>query len=231
LKNDDVDYLLSTRAIREKAAQVFELTKAGQGSFTFHPDKMAPTIDFVMQIIRKNYPDMKVPFHSRWRHFTAGGIDRAEQLDSVISSADAMERARIKLDLVITSVLLDAGAGPQWSYREKESGKTFSRSEGLGVASFHMFTSGAMSSDGSPRADAKGLRAIRVTDLTKHFQVSNGNPLVGLEGRVQLLNNLAKAVGNTKIFNGERPGHILDYLKNQNGKEIPATAILRGVLD
>ena len=28
-------------------------------------------------ITRRRYPDLDVPFHSRWRHFSAGGVDRA----------------------------------------------------------------------------------------------------------------------------------------------------------
>lgn len=31
------------------------------------------------------------------------------------------------------SVLLDAGAGPAWKYKEEDTGNVYSRSEGLGV--------------------------------------------------------------------------------------------------
>ncbi|PMU96171.1 DUF1688 family protein, partial [Pseudomonas sp. GP01-A4] len=85
----------------------------------------------------KNYPSLDIPFHSRWGHFRVGKIDRVKDLDAKLSNLDAMERARVKLDLVITSVLLDAGAGAAWSFQEEKN--VFSRSEGLGVASFHMF--------------------------------------------------------------------------------------------
>ena len=72
-----------------------------------------------------------------------------------------LERARAKLDLVITSVLLDAGAGADWKYLEADSKKNFSRSEGLGVASLYMFLSGIMSSDKkSLRADGNALKKM-----------------------------------------------------------------------
>lgn len=232
LSQTQVDYLLSPPAIRERAKQIFELTQNGETHFTYNPDRLTPTIEYVLQTIRKNYPDLIIPFHSRWGHFRVGGIDRVKNFDNQLTAMPAIERARTKLDLVITSVLLDAGAGAEWSYLEDSSSKTFARSEGLGVASFHMFCSGVMSSDKkSNRADSGGLRSVTADDLRTHFQVSAKNPLVGVEGRVQLLNNLGKAVENKTIFKDGRPGNIVDYLSEKYGQTIPATGILRAVLD
>jgi len=57
------------------------------------------------------------------------------------------EIAKRLIDLFLVSVLLDAGAGNVWTYKEASSGQKFSRSEGLGVASVHMFTDGLFSGD------------------------------------------------------------------------------------
>jgi hypothetical protein len=54
---------------------------------------------------------------------------------------------------------------------------------------------------------------------------------VGAAGRVGLLNNLARALARGEIFRGGRPGNIVDYLAAKFGKEIPAPAILRAVID
>jgi hypothetical protein len=43
-------------------------------------------------------------------------------------------------------VLLDAGAGPVWKYKEKETGLVYGRSEGLAIASLDMFKAGMFSS-------------------------------------------------------------------------------------
>lgn len=238
LTSSQVDYLLSPKAIRERAQRIFDLTIAGKTHFQFHADKLEPTVDYVLQVIRKNYPDLKIPFHSRWGHFRVGGIDRVQEFDRKLQElygsgeSNALEKARAKLDLVITSVLLDAGAGADWSYQEKESGKSFNRSEGLGVASFHLFCTGTLSVNRkSLRADAQGLRSLSVDDLRNGFQVSEKNPLVGVEGRVMLLNNLANALENKAVFKDGRPGNLIDYLSEKHGKEIPAPAILRAVLD
>lgn len=58
---------------------------------------------------------------------------------------DEIEICKRLIDLFLVSVLLDAGAGNVWSYLEEESGQRFARSEGLGVASFHMFQEGLFS--------------------------------------------------------------------------------------
>lgn len=92
-----------------------------------------------------------------------------------------------------TSVLLDAGAGDVWKYTEKSTGFEAGRSEGLGVASFHMFGSGAFSSDpGSAphRADSAGLKGLADDSVRTAFQVDDdANPLVGCEGRTQVQYN------------------------------------------
>lgn len=230
LQASEIDYLLSPQAIRDRAQKIFNLTAEGKTSFKFHEDKFKWTLNYLLDVIKKNYPDLNIPFHSRWGHFRVGGIDRAKKFDAQLSSHDALEKARIKLDLVITSVLLDAGAGAAWSY--KEDTKSFSRSEGLGVASFYMFTKGIMSSDRkTQRADASGLKKVTADDLKTAFQVGEQNPLLGVEGRVLLLNNLGKALENKNIFKDSRPGNIIDYLIAKHGKTIPAPAILRAVLD
>ena len=86
-------------------------------------------------------PSLEIPFHARWRHFAAGGVDRWARLAASTPWRDGASRARGAFDLAIVSVLLDAGAGPDWGYRA-EDGSLFSRSEGLALASFDMFARG-----------------------------------------------------------------------------------------
>jgi len=124
--------------------------------------------------------------------------------------------ARSRIDLALISVLLDAGAGSRWRYRERESGQTFARSEGLGVASLRAFMAGRFSSDaGDPlRVDAKALAALDARALAEVFQVSLDNPLVGLEGRVALLHRLADALrAHPQVYTAlGQPGHLFDAL-------------------
>ncbi|MES2964777.1 MAG: DUF1688 family protein [Bdellovibrionota bacterium] len=232
LSPEEIEFLLSPVAIRERAAKIFQLTTAGKTNFIFHESRVEPTVDYVIGVIKKNYPDLKIPFHSRWGHFQVGKVDRVSRVNAMLFDRDPMEKARIKLDLVITSVLLDAGSGPMWKFVEYESNKTYTRSEGLGVASLNMFLSGVMSGSRSElAADSKGLKALKIKDIRDNFQVTDSNPLEGVEGRLGLLNGLGKACENKEMFKNCRPGNIIDYLAEKYGKKIPATAILRAVLD
>ena len=95
-----------------------------------------------------------------------------------------MELGRAAFNLVIPSVLLDAGAGPGWRYRDA-TGAELSRSEGLGVASLRMWQSGALDD----------LSAVSAASVAEAFQVSDDNPLVGVEGRAALLRRVGQAVG------------------------------------
>jgi len=69
------------------------------------------------------------------------------QWDALESPPDLKEKTRRLIDLFLVSVLLDAGAGNDWVYHDEASGRSFSRSEGLGVASFNMFKEGFFSGD------------------------------------------------------------------------------------
>ena len=110
--------------------------------------------------------------------------------------ADPLERARALTDLVVTSVLLDAGAGAEWHYVEPETGLRLQRSEGLALASHHCFVEGMFSSDPTRplQADAKGLEALTAERLGRAFQVDAQNPLLGLDGRATLLQKLGRTL-------------------------------------
>lgn len=230
--------LLSAAAVRERANQLFAHGLEGRlEHFTLDLGRLDACADEVVTTIRASYPDLDIPFHARWRHFSAGGIDRWASIVPMAPWTSAAAMARAAFDLAIVSVLLDAGAGPDWRYEEGRTGESFARSEGLAVASFDMFIGGTFSSrpDDPFRVDADTLAALSVEELQDAFQVSPDNPLVGLEGRVSLLNRLGQAVTEAPdVFahgDDPRPGGLFDHLAGvaeENG--LPAPGILRAVL-
>lgn len=131
-------------------------------------------------------------------------------------SINDQERTRRLIDLFLVSVLLDAGAGQKWTYKSKESGKIYRRSEGLAVASLEMFKAGTFSSnpDEPCQVDSAGLKKINAQYLAKGLQVTENNPLAGIEGRASLLVKLGDALQNQDIFGIEaRPGYLLGELR------------------
>ena len=210
--------LLNAAAVRTRAKRMLALGLDDKlPHFRIDLAQLDHAADLVAATTRKNYPTLDVPFHSRWRHFTVNGNDRAEILAQRLS--DRRERARAAFDLVIVSVLLDAGAGPQWRYRDAATSESIGRSEGLALASLDMFVRGAFSSqaDKNPlRADASVLAQVDTATLAQGFQITPGNTLVGLEGRATLLRALGELVASRPaIFAREdspRPGGFFDHL-------------------
>ena len=139
--------LRSTAAVRTRAHALLARARAGQSAaFTVGDDAaLAAAAALVAEVTRQRYGDGPIPYHSRWRHFEAGGVDRRGELDRLLGNVSAAERARTQIDLTVVSVLLDAGAGPDWGYVETSSGLRFTRSEGLGVASYRAFVAGLFS--------------------------------------------------------------------------------------
>src|SRR5580693_9786249 len=137
------------------------------GHFRIDLGRLDATVDLVLATTRKAYPAFDVPFHSRWRHFVVGGVDRWAALADAARWRDGKHRARAEFDLAMISVFLDAGAGPSWRYRDPKTGSAIGRSEGLGLASLAMFAGGAFSADPREplRVDAGMLANFAAADL------------------------------------------------------------------
>jgi hypothetical protein len=231
--------LLSAAAVREHAHAMLEAGIAGRlPEWRVDLSKLPATADRVAAVIRDQYPDLRVPFHARWRHFVVGGRDLWAELAAAREWPNTDARGRAAFDLAITSVLLDAGAGPDWSYQDAATGTLTSRSEGLAVASLRLFEVGGFSGQHADplRADASKLSALTSEKLAEGFQVSPANPLVGLDGRARLLNRLGRqAAARPDLFAGmdmARPGGLFDVLKARATHDrLPAAAILDLLLE
>ncbi len=160
---DAATMLRSTAAVqRSRSAQLLDRARSGASRwFTVHDDALEAAADDVAALTRARFPDLDIPYHSRWRHFEAGGVDRRAALE------DRLDRRRRRR------------AGPGHGrpggrqraarcrrrgglgVREDCAGRRarFTRSEGLAVASWHGFVAGTFSSDPERplRVDAAGV--------------------------------------------------------------------------
>jgi hypothetical protein len=207
------------------------------GHFTIDMESLTSAAQAVSELIRVNYPDGNVPFHARWRHFALGGRDLWAERAAQTSWQSPAAKARAEFDLAITSVLLDAGAGPSWKYLDPATEQVVTRSEGLGVASLRMFEAGAFSSDRADplRVDAERLIRLKADDVAHGLQSMVGNRLVGVEGRAALLQRLGAAVAAAPhVFaraDRARPGGLYDHLAAQaEDGRLPAPRILEALL-
>ncbi|MBV8133160.1 MAG: DUF1688 family protein [Alphaproteobacteria bacterium] len=227
----DAAALLSAGAVRARCEIVSEAVRRGETKyFRLALGRFDEVVRRVVEVTRRRYPDLAVPYHSRWRHFSTGGVDRAAL---VAPGADAAETTRARIDLTIVSVLLDAGAGPRWRYHEVETGQILSRSEGLAVASLRAMQAGLFSADlATPwRADAEALAKITPERLARAFQHAPGNELVGFEGRALLLRRLGEACSASPALFGSpaRLGRLYDHWSAGN-QSLTAAEMLQTLL-
>lgn len=231
--------ILSGAAVRQRAGMMLALAEEGLlPELLLDRSRLSVVADRVIAVTRESYPDLQVPLHARWRHFGVGGIDRWAELAAARGWTDPRAAARAAADLAVVSVLLDAGAGAAWRYREGATGLHFARSEGLAVASVAMFASGLFS--GVPadplRADAAVLAALADEELARGLQLRPGNAMPGFEGRAALVRRLGQVVGTQPAIFGledePRPGGIIDTLvaRSVDGR-LEAASILEVVLE
>lgn len=247
----DIAWLRTTAAIRARCGLLFDAGLRGDLAwFDVDLDRLETVADYVEQVTRAAYPDLDIPYHSRWRHFGAidplpilgrgwrrvaepgegNGARESQTVTPLTRHAsratlspfrgEGLELARRAADLAVVSVLLDAGAGDAWRYRDAAIGETLARSEGLAVASLRMFEAGGF-------ADLEALTATRLAD---GFQVTAANPLIGLEARVALLNRLGAAMRARPELFGDTPrfGTLIDRLI---APAVPLPLVLTTLLD
>jgi hypothetical protein len=236
--NDDAAeaaYLKTPQAIRERCGRVYGLALEGKlDHWSVDEAELDAIARRVVRTTHAHYPDVRaIPGHSRWRHFSAGGVDRVAALDRLLGPVSDDERLAARFDWVITSVLLDAGAGDRWRYRD-ETGRTYARSEGIAVASHDLFVAGVFSDGGaaSPlRADAGALERTSPASLASAFQVTSENPMVGLEGRATLMQRLGAAVRASPAWGGRLGGFGVLLRREAQGGTLRAADVLGRVLD
>ena len=220
--------LMQAATIRSRSAAITQWVEAGHSPWwTVQRDRIAHAARDVAALTLERFPNLKVPFHSRWRHFETQGQDRATGLLGLLARTHPAPDSRAvlltKLDLCVVSVLLDAGSGPGWRFVDS-AGHPHQRSEGLAVASIEAFIQGAFSSDaGQPlQADATGLESLTRARLSDWLQNRPDNPLEGLDGRLALMNRLGAALrerGDHRVADLYAP--LLETASRGSGSQHP----------
>ena len=235
LREESAAVLKSAATVRERCRNIAAAVTAGRSRhFRVDRSRLDDAAALVAAVTRRRYADLDVPYHSRWRHFEAGGIDRKAELDRALAGRSAGDCVRARIDLTVASVLLDAGAGTAWGFVEPESGQRFTRSEGLAVASFRAFMRGAFSARPGDvlRVDASALATMDAATLASLFQAGTANPLPGLDGRAALLRRLGSTLVTQRdaFGNTARPGSLFDTLTAQGTRRAVSASTLLGVL-
>ena len=232
--------LWTVEAVRERANELLALAERGAlEHFSVDEARLDSAAELVAEVTRERHPDLRVPLHSRWRHFERP--NEASRWETIAGDAglSGVDRARSAVELAVVSVLLDAGAGSKWRYRDELTGKEIGRSEGLAIATFDLYHRGTLSGDPAQplRADAGGLGRIDRTAFARAFQLGDDNSLLGAGGRVRCLHALGRAVATRPEFVRwtepagravRRLGHLFDHVQaSAADSRIPATELFR----
>lgn len=230
MKTNILDHIFSTEYIRASGYKMAVLCQGGATNFIMDESRLPAAADYVIDIIRDRYPDLNVPYHSRWRHFEVGNESQLIAYKQAIQNQDDLEKARTGLDLIFPSVLVDAGTGGLWTYASSNS-VSVGRSEGLALASLDAFLTGAFSKNGSLGSHADGFSQLTTEKFNHLFNVSDANPMLGVEGRIGLLKSLGKTLQNKReFFPNQRPGDLVDYIVAHHGYTPTAQAVLSIIL-
>ncbi len=224
--------------MRERSGTIFKLAQSNElQHFEYRPEQLQSVATFVAEIASTNYPELVIPPHSRWRHLEKAAAGELTELERRLAGTSPEEQARVKIEIAITSVLLDAGAGARWKYYHGAVGDYLGRSEGLALASLDWFMGGGFShqKDVPLQVTSKGLESLQEHSLREAFQVNTDNPLDGCEGRISLLRNLGHVLaGDPRRFGAEcRLGNFYDHLKTLSlsfGGTLEAAKLVNEVL-
>lgn len=222
--------------IRIRAQILLDYVKNNKSPyFSLNYEKMTSTASLVIEVIRDNYPTLDIPYHSRWRHFETGTVDRIKKMREKLTTTSAVDVGKILYELAIISVLLDAGAGPLWHYQDAHTQKNYTRSEGLALASLALYQHGVFSANPKEplRVDAQRLLSFREEDLQLGFQITINNPLEGAKGRVALLNRLGLLLQQDTLHFGSegRLGNFYTYVNSLTfNQELSAIDLFQAVL-
>lgn len=231
--------LSKLESIRERCGHVYDVVKQGRSKyFELQEEKLGGVVDRVLKCMTDQYgsPD-KVPYHSRLRHFELpDGTDLIQKLYDNWK-VPHIEKVRRLIDLVVVSVITDAGAGADWTYLDTHRAK-FSKSEGLAIASYEMFTDGIFSSDRAVacRTNSLGLQDITLDELSKRYQVTDNNPILGIKGRLKKLHDLGTSLNEHPEFFGyecARPGNMVDFVlsKCSDKKKVSVNTLWQVIIE
>lgn len=118
--HDRLDRLRDPRTLRARCAAITAaVADERSGWFRLDRGRLPDAAARVVSLMRRRFPDLRIPYHSRWRHFEAGGVDRKVELDAAMAGRAADDRTRAQFDLTVVSVLLDAGAGAEWGWVDR----------------------------------------------------------------------------------------------------------------
>ena len=228
-KRGQFNILLKPETIRNRCMSLLNTGRKNSLLYFKIDDKKITTcIDVISEETKKNYPNLKIPYHSRWRNLEQFSSEFLKFITK--GKTSNVFNCRAALDFVFVSVLIDSGAGNNWKYADSVSGQVYSRSEGLALSSLRMFESGMFSADADNcwRVDSTALQKFNERTFLEGIQGTKENHLEGFESRFDILRNLGDVLHQISGGQGMRPSDLV--LELVEGNTIDLTQVLEALL-
>ncbi|WP_346900347.1 DUF1688 family protein [uncultured Roseibium sp.] len=233
------DRLLTARAVRDRAAAVFEAAQAG-GLTHVGVDlaNLPAAVARTVTAIETAYPDFQIPPFGCWRAFEAGGHDRWSALAGArgFETPDAFLCAAA--DLAILCHVPSVPLRDDWSLTDTITGETLSGREGLAVGVLSMFAAGSFSADPADplRADAHALIRLEDDEIVWGLQLDRNRDSDTVRSITELFRRLGEASGLRpdlfEIDGATRPGHlVVPFFAASASAPVELAKLLEALLD
>ena len=170
---------------------------------------------YVADTIRLDYPDLDVPYHSRWRHFEVGGwIAGGRFAGRVAERRPARGRASRGRPGDPPAFCSTPAPVPRGASATRPADRCWPAPKVSAWQTSRSSPVAPLVRSGPPLRSVRRGTRFDVTPGAADFQVRADNPLVGLGGRAGLLRRLGEVVGATPAVFGEparlwQPGRLL----------------------
>ena len=180
----------------------------------------------VVRATRAAYPDVRaIPCHSRWRHFSAGGVDRVRALDERLAPLRDEQR--------LASQLRSRRHERAARRRGRASGgstgrRTGRRTPGPRASRWRAMTSSSRAPSRTTRAARRFARTPRALGARRSPRSRAGcksaadNPMVGVDGtRGHPCNGSARSLAPRPSWGGRLGGFGIELRRSANGAAPP----------
>jgi hypothetical protein len=159
-------------------------------------DRLDSCAEEVVATSRQNYPSLDIPFHARWRHFSVDGSIAGVRSQRARPGPITRRWRGLRFDLAIVSVLPRRRRRAGLDLHEAAPASASHARRGLRLQASTCSSPAAFSSrpDDPFREEPRRSRRSPWRIWLTGFQAGPDNPLVGLDGRVALLNRLGQTL-------------------------------------
>lgn len=190
---------LSPIFTRVRSKELTQLVLKNQSKFfTLDSSKKEEALEFLEKVILSRFQKDKIAKHGRRQHLSSKNRNYFEKVENICQKAGCTFAVENKLELLLLSCFLDAGAGQNWKYNDSYFNCQLVGSEALAAASTDLYLkliSDNLISKKNISLTSDALKNMKFDEFSKSFQHDeSNNALLGAKGRYDSLTQLGSCL-------------------------------------